>query len=113
MITSTYASPLSSNPTPIYAFFPPSPSTRSTKYLDESRTGSTELFEGEYNVEAKSSPVPWRTHKLRVQTAPGSIKGGLPVLPSSSRISHVLPFSKTLIRPCQSRPCSEFHSAAL
>lgn len=34
-------SPLSAKPIPIYALFPPSPSTLSTKYLDESSTGST------------------------------------------------------------------------
>jgi hypothetical protein len=51
------ASPRSWNPIPTYALFPPSPSTRSTKYLELSRTGSTCVQGLAYVTWAKSSPV--------------------------------------------------------
>lgn len=55
------ASPRSSKPIPMYALFPPSPSTRRTKYREESRTGSTAVHGDAYVTDAKSSPevVSW------------------------------------------------------
>ena len=58
------ASPRSSKPIPMYALFPPSPSTRRTKYREESRTGSMAVHGDAYVTDAKSSPevVSWSEH---------------------------------------------------
>lgn len=76
----TYASPRSSNPMPMYAFLPPSPSTRRTKYRDESSTGSTALLVGVYFVRANSSPERAERHQSSSRGQAG--KGDRPVFAS-------------------------------
>lgn len=114
----TYASPRSSKPIPMYALRPPSPSTRRTKYLEESSTGSTALFVGVYRVKANNSPeserqslnFPCVVRYEPVFASCPTIHQISPFIrrerkrPTSNRISHLSPISKTLTRPFHRNP---------